>query len=176
MIHPDQAEDVDVINIAETSVNGFIHESDQVKVVIKSAAGQDFSFSPKEGMKPLKDLINHLAQIPSLDFGLYKMDIENIEQAQKMEKDLNRETIDEMLEVFEKGINKVVEYFKVMTDNEFLEEKLTPCYMKGPPKAWAYYLSEMTRHLAMHKMQLWMYLKLAGAPVDMMTYYGVTSE
>ena len=163
-------------NIAEISISGFIHESDQVKVVIKSAVDQDFSFSPKEGMKPLKDLINHLAQIPSLDFSFYKMDIEKIEQAQKMEKDLNRETIDEMVEVFEKGIKRVVAYFKGMQDKEFLEENITPCYMKGPPKSWAHYLSDITRHLAMHKMQLWMYLKLAGKPVDMMTYYGVESE
>ncbi len=97
-------------NIAEISISGFIHESDQVKVVIKSAVDQDFGFSPKEGMKPLKDLINHLAQIPSLDFSFYKMDIEKIEQAQKMERDLNRETIVEMLEVFEKGIEHIVEY------------------------------------------------------------------
>ena len=81
-----------------------------------------------------------------------------------------------MVEVFEKGIKRVVAYFKGMQDKEFLEENITPCYMKGPPKSWAHYLSDITRHLAMHKMQLWMYLKLAGKPVDMMTYYGVESE
>lgn len=163
-------------SIINVSINGFIQESNQVKVVIKSATGQDFNYSPMEGMKSLKDLINHLAQIPSLDFGFYNMDIAKIEQAQKMEKDLNRDTIDEMLEVFKKGIEHVAEHFKNMPDNEFLEENITPCYAKGPPKAWSYYLSDMTRHLAMHKMQLWMYLKLSGKPVNMMTYYGIEAE
>ncbi len=59
-----------------------------------------------------------------------------------------------------------------MSEKEFFAKTLKPFYQQGDAKNWTYYMPEFITHLAMHKMQLWMYLKLAGADVNMMTYYG----
>ncbi len=59
-----------------------------------------------------------------------------------------------------------------MPDEEFFAKTLKPFYESGPMRSWANYMPEFITHLAMHKMQLWMYLKLAGVEVNMMTYYG----
>jgi hypothetical protein len=54
-----------------------------------------------------------------------------------------------------------------------LKVSLSLFYQNGPEKSWSHYIPEITTHLAMHKMQLWMYLKLGDAPVSMLTYYGI---
>ncbi|MHA1927681.1 MAG: DinB family protein [Candidatus Thorarchaeota archaeon] len=159
--------------IAEVFSKSFEHETWQARVVMKAALDVDLKFTPKEGMKPLGDLANHLAQIPSLDFSFYKMEIESMEQAQQVEKDLRRESISEMLDVYDAGVERVINFFEALSDDEFLDAKITPCYQEGDPKPWSHYFPDMIRHVAMHKMQLWMYLKLSGEPIDMMLYYGV---
>ena len=80
------------------------------------------------------------------------------------------------LRVFDEGVKRTEKRLNKMSEKELFEKNLQPFYESGDAKNWAYYIPEMTRHLAMHKMQLWMYLKLSGLAVDMMTYYGVATE
>ncbi len=158
--------------IAKILLNVFNHEAKQAKVVLEVARTADPKFSPKEGMKSVLELANHLAQIPNLDPRMYLKEIDSAESAQSWEKELNRESIEEVIKIFEKGIDHVNGMFKSMKDAEFLEKKLKPFYEQGDPKGWDYFMPEFITHIAMHKMQLWMYLKLAGMDVNMMTYYG----
>jgi hypothetical protein len=78
-----------------------------------------------------------------------------------------------MLTAYDQGIESIKEYISKLSDEQALENNMKAFYQDGPDKNWAHYLPEITTHLAMHKMQLWMYLKLAGAHVSMWTYYGV---
>ena len=121
----------------------------------------------------LSDLTNHIAQIPLIDYKFFNMDFDNFEQTQKLEKDLHKDSIDELLTVFDKGIDYIKKNFTKLSDEEILENNKKPFYESGPEKNWAHYLPTIVTHLAMHKMRLWMYLKLAGASVNMMTYYGI---
>ncbi len=162
-------------SIAGVLVDAFRHEAGQARFVLALVEEEQMDFTPREGMRPLRNLANHLAQIPHLDTSFYTKEIENIEQAQEMEKKLTRESLEEILEVFDHGVEYLTSHFKGMKDDEFLKECLNPCYSEGPDRSWAYYLPEMTSHMVMHKMQLWMYLKLAGAHINMMTYYGIGS-
>ena len=159
--------------ISEVMLNMFVHESKQARVVLECAKNTDLDFTPKEGMRPLKSLANHLAQIPSMDPFMYRGVIENGEQAQAREKELWREDIDSIISLFDKGIESVKGQFEGMSDEEFLTANLQPFYEPKKKKSWAYYFAEFTTHVSMHKMQLWMYLKMAGVDVNMMTYYGV---
>ncbi|MFW9889159.1 MAG: hypothetical protein ACFFER_13320 [Candidatus Thorarchaeota archaeon] len=163
-------------NISDVMLKMFLHECKQARVVLECAKGLDFDFVPKEGMRPLKTLANHLAQIPSLDPAMYRSEIENMEQAQAREHELSREDIDSIITVFDEGVESVKEQFTGMSDDEYLAANLQPFYEQKEKKSWEYYFAEFTTHISMHKMQLWMYLKLAGADVNMMTYYGVPSE
>ncbi|MFW9851166.1 MAG: hypothetical protein ACFFF4_18720 [Candidatus Thorarchaeota archaeon] len=161
--------------IVEVLLDSFKHEAKQARVVIDVARNAKSGFKPSEDMRTLEEIVNHLAEIPTLDPSFYSGEMKSVEDAQKMEKDLWRDNIDDALTLFDKGIEGVRERFREMTDEQVLEENLQSFYEKGPMHNWAYYIPEMTRHIAMHKMQLWMYLKLSGLDVNMMTYYGVSS-
>jgi uncharacterized damage-inducible protein DinB len=159
--------------ISELLLEMLVHESKQARFVLTVAKDTDLKFSPNDKMKPLLDLANHIAQIPLIDYKFFNMDFDNFEQTQKLEKELHKDSIDELLTIFDQGIEYIREHFAKLSDEEVLEKNKKPFYEEGPMKNWAHYLPTIVTHLAMHKMQLWMYLKHAGAPVNMMTYYGI---
>jgi uncharacterized damage-inducible protein DinB len=163
-------------NISDSMLKMFIHESKQARVVLECAEGIDLDFMPREGMRNLKELANHLAQIPLMDPSVYRGEIENMEQIQAREKELLRDDIAGMISVFDEGVESVKTQFTGMSDEEFLAATMQPFYEQKEKRPWEYYFAEFTTHISMHKMQLWMYLKLAGADVNMMTYYGVPGE
>ena len=99
------------------------------------------------------------------------MQFNDFEEVRAMEKELRRDTIDELLDIYDKGMETIHEFISKLSDDQLTENSLKP-FDQDAPKSWAYYIPEITTHLAMHKMQLWMYLKLAGAPVSMRSYYG----
>ena len=133
-------------------------------------------FVPVKGMRPLIDLVNHLSQIPHLDPAVYSSELDTGEAVQKREMELRRTDISDALSVFDEGVANAEKRISMMSDEDLLKKNLQPFYESGETKNWAYYIPEMTRHIAMHKMQLWMYLKLSGLDVDMMTYYGIVTE
>ena len=151
----------------------FEHESAQTRFVLSAAKDTDLSFTPKDEMRPLIDLTNHLAQIPVIDFKFFTKEFESFEQVRAMEKDLRQDAIENMLTTYDQGIQSIKHHISKLSDEQVLENNMKAFYQPGPDKNWAHYLPEITTHLAMHKMQLWMYLKFAGAPVSMWTYYGV---
>ncbi|TXT53965.1 MAG: hypothetical protein BAJATHORv1_100050 [Candidatus Thorarchaeota archaeon] len=164
------------MNLAEILIESIETEISQARVVLEKAKEVDLDFSPGYGLKSLKDLANHLVQIPKMDRRIFTMDIKKAEEAQELEKKLKRDSIHGMLEVLDSGTEELVEFFKDASHSELLEKKITPFYMKDVKESLAHYLQEMATHIAMHKMQVWMYLKLAGKDVDMMTYYGVKKD
>ena len=149
------------------------HESKQARFVMAAAKDTDLNFTPKDEIRPLIDLMNHMAQIPIIDFKFFSMEFKAFDEVKAMEKDLRHDSLDDMLTIYDKGIEIIKEFISKLTDEQALEDNLKAFYQEGPKKSWAHYIPEITTHLAMHKMQLWMYLKLAGAPVSMWTYYGV---
>ncbi len=159
-------------SVVDVLLKVFEHEAQQARCVLEAAKDTDLEFTPKEGMRTLGLLANHLAQIPLMDPSFYIQEIADLKQAQMREKELNRNTLEEMLAVFDEGVEAVKKRFTGMSEKEFFTKTLKPFYEQGDAKNWAYYMPEFITHIAMHKMQLWMYLKLAGAEVNMMTYYG----
>lgn len=163
-------------SVVDMLLKVFEHEAQQARCVLAIIKDADLEFTPKEGMRFLGALANHLAQIPLLDPSMYAKEIADVKQAQVREKELNRDTLEEMLAVFDEGVEAVKNRFAGMSKKEFFAKTLKPFYEQGEAKNWAYYMPEVITHIAMHKMQLWMYLKLAGADVNMMTYYGHPPE
>ena len=159
-------------SIIEVLLHSFELEASQARCVLNVIQDTDLKFTPGKGLRPLKDLANHLAQAPLIDPSLFDGELDDVEKARAREQELNRSTIKEILAVFDEGIMAVKKRFSHMKEAEFFAETLKPFYESGPPKSWANFLPEIITHIAMHKIQVWMYLKLAGAPVNMMTYYG----
>ncbi|MHA2118375.1 MAG: hypothetical protein ACW98J_05615, partial [Candidatus Thorarchaeota archaeon] len=114
--------------ISDVMLDMFVHESKQARVVLECAKNTDLDFTPKEGMRSLKSLANHLAQIPSMDPFMYRGVIENGEQAQAREKELWRDDIHSIISLFDKGIESVKGQFEGMSDEEFLTANLQPFY------------------------------------------------
>jgi uncharacterized damage-inducible protein DinB len=162
--------------VVDVLLEVFEREAQQARVVLSTINNTPKNYTPKEGMRTLWELANHLAQIPLLDPSMYSGKIANLEQAQAEEKRLKSDDLKGVLSIFDKGIKEVNKRFKKMTEEEFFAKNLKPFYETGPEKNWAYLMPEFITHIAMHKMQLWMYLKLAGANVNMMTYYGITPK
>ena len=163
-------------NMVEVLMDSFKHEARQARVVIDKARMANSDFIPRKGMRSLIDLVNHLAQTPLMDPAVYSNELDSEATFKRREEELHSTNIDGALSVFDDGIKSAEQRFRKMSDKELLEKNLLPFYESGEKKNWAYYIPEMTRHIAMHKMQLWMYLKLSGLDVNMMTYYGVATE
>jgi uncharacterized damage-inducible protein DinB len=159
-------------SIVNVLLDVFELEAKQARCVIAVVKDTDLQFTPGKDLRPLGDLANHLAQIPLLDPSLFVGEISDLEQARAREKELNRDTINDMLTVFDDGVTAIKARFSEMSEKEFFVKTLKPFYESGPERSWANFLPEIITHIAMHKMQLWMYLKLTGAKVNMMTYYG----
>lgn len=163
-------------SVVDTLLDVYLHEAAQAKTVISIIKPEYFSFTPKEGMRSLIELTNHLVQIPFIDLKLFSGEFSDFEQTRKYEAELNRFKVDELLKVYDDGVEEVKSYFTAMSDQEFFTFNVNPFYVKGSAKNWAFYLPESITHIAMHKMQLWMYLRLLGAKINMMTYYGHPPE
>ncbi len=153
------------------------HESAQARSVLSAAEGIDPHYVPCSSIRPLEDLANHLAQIPIIDYKFYTTkEFSSFEQVHTFEKELRRSAIGDLLIVFDEGVAAIVKHLKRLSDESVLKKDLKAFYEQGPKKSWAQCIPEITTHIAMHKMQLWMYLKMAGAPVSMWTYYGMSES
>jgi len=152
------------------------HESAQTRSVLSAAEGIDPHYIPCSGIRPLEDLANHLAQIPIIDYKFFTKEFNSFEQVHALEKELRHSAIKDLIALFDEGVATIIKHLKRLSDKSVLKENLKAFFEQGLEKSWAECIPEITTHIAMHKMQLWMYLKLAGAPVSMWTYYGVSES
>ena len=159
-------------SVIDVLLDTFEEEAKQARCVLNIIKNAQVQFIPMKGMRTLGELANHLAQIPHLDPLFFKGEIIDFEDAKAREAKLNRDSVREILAIFDEGVRLVKKRFSDMSEDAFFTKNLKAFYEQGPKRNWAHYLPEIITHIAMHKMQLWMYLKLAGAPVNMMTYYG----
>jgi hypothetical protein len=165
--------DVAMDTIPRILIEMLERESAQARFVLASAEGIDPEFSPYGDMRSLLDLANHIAQIPTIDFKFYTKVFDSFEAVHDLEQKLERRQIGDLMRVFDEGIEIIKNHLSSLSDMDVLKANLKAFYESGPEKSWAHYVPDITTHLAMHKMQLWMYLKIAGAPVSMWTYYGI---
>ncbi|MFW9986783.1 MAG: DinB family protein [Candidatus Odinarchaeota archaeon] len=159
-------------SIIEVLLDSFELESTQARCVLNVAKDTNLKYTPKKDLRTLGELANHLAQVPLIDPSIFVGELADVEQARAREQELKRTTIADMLAVFDEGVESIKQRFTGMAEEEFFAKTLKPFYETGEARSWANFLPDIITHIAMHKMQLWMYLRLAGVKVDMMTYYG----
>jgi len=159
--------------IKDVLLDFFEDEVKELRVVMEKADEVPLSFRLTKDSRTLLSLVNHIAQIPRIDIDIYSGKFPSGKETHKLEILLNKEDLDEVLEVFDNGCDYLRKYFKKFTDKDLLEETLRPFYEPdSPPRAWTHFLPKLTTHLALHKGVLWSYLKAAKAKVNMFTYYG----
>lgn len=162
------------MNILKNALLAFFEdEVSEVRSVINKVKEISLDFRLTEESRTVLELINHIAQIPKIDVGIYSGELDSGELTHQKELELNKKTVDDVLEVLNDGIFYVKEYFKDMSDTDLHERMLRPFYEEDTPlQSWAHFLPKLTAHIALHKGILWAYLKVAKADVNMFTYYG----
>lgn len=129
---------------------------------------EHLGYRPREGMRSLAELGNHLAQVPTVDLRLLQGDDEG--QIVELEKQLKREAPEEWIALLKEGAAELSRFIERLSINEFENGSGTAYY--GRTQTHAQWLLEIITHLYHHRAQLFMYLKLNGYPVNTRTLYG----
>lgn len=122
---------------------------------------------PRENMRTLLELANHLAQIPAVDLAILQASSQ--ETVRGLEARLSRAEPAEIAVVWRGGVEAVEAFFRPLTAEQFENQVGKAFY--GHEATLAEWLLEIVTHTYHHRAQLFTYLKLMGLPVDMFTLY-----
>lgn len=125
-----------------------------------------------EGVDPGKlrnliELANHLAQIPAVDTAILRGLPE--EEIQRTERELWNDNVVGLKGVLREGYEELHRFMEKLSISEFETGSATAFY--GRTQTYAQWLLEVITHLYHHRAQLYTYLRLAGAPVEMRMLY-----
>ena len=123
---------------------------------------------PRENMRTLMEVANHLAQVPAID--LFILEGASQEAVQERERELRRAAPAELAAVWRGGVGAVSAFYGGLSDTEFMTREGKAFYGHVAP-LWSWLLDIIT-HSYHHRAQLFTYLKELGLPVDMATLYG----
>jgi len=119
-------------------------------------------FVPAEGMRSLLDLGNHFAALPLVDLAILQGNPRQVTDT--IEDALHGAGPEEWVEIFERGVRAVGEYFEGLSDEEFEGRATRAHYGTAHPQS--VWLLELVNHIYHHRGQLYVYLKLLGIRVD----------
>ena len=135
--------------------------------ILSLAKEEHFDYRPRDGMRSLTELANHLAQIPSVDLTILKGAKES--EVQDKERELDRPDPAGWCEVLREGQKELHRYMERPSLDEYENNSGTAFY--GRTQTNAQWLLEIITHLYHHRAQFFMYLKLNGYDVDTRTLY-----
>jgi uncharacterized damage-inducible protein DinB len=129
---------------------------------------EHWSWRPHEALRPLGEVANHLAQIPSVDLAIIR-EWDEI-SVRRLEAELTRQSGEELVQVLEQGFARLKDDMMSLDEREFFEKKTRPFY-NPDGVTQAKWLVEIVTHLAHHRAQLFDYLKQLGYGVNMYDLY-----
>lgn len=133
-----------------------------MKLLLPQLPPHEADWRPRENMRSIWELANHLAQAPAIGTSIAKGDSESVVQGRESE--LTRTTVNGLLSVWEEGINELKSYFGALSQEEFETMTTTAFYdYTAPAKTW---LLETLTHVHHHRAQLFNYLKESGKDLD----------
>lgn len=133
-----------------------------LKLLLPELPSQENDWRPRENMRSLWELANHLAQAPAIGVSIAKGDSESVVHGREVE--LNRTSVDGLLSVWEQGINELKSYFGALSQEDFENMTTTAFYdYTAPAKTW---LLETLTHVHHHRAQLFNCLKESGRDLD----------
>lgn len=131
------------------------------------AQDEHLDYRPLDGMRSLRELGNHLAQIPAIDLTILKGAKEN--EVQDAERSLDHPDPAGWCEVLREGQKELHRYMERLSLDEYENSSGTAFY--GRTQTNAQWLLEIVTHLYHHRAQFFMYLKLNGYDVSTRTLY-----
>jgi len=135
--------------------------------LLSLAREEHLDYRPQEGMRSLRELANHLAQVPAVDLTILKGATEK--EVQEAERSLDRSDPAGWQEVLRDGQKELYRYIERLSLDEYENNSGTAFY--GRTQTNAQWLLEIITHLYHHRAQFFMYLKLNGYDVSTKTLY-----
>lgn len=137
--------------------------------LIRKISAEDWSYQPRENMRTLLELVQHLVAIPAVDLLILQEksqdEVRSLEDVFARDRDaeslINRMTQD---------LDKLKAYMEALSDENFLYKKTTPFYLPHGTEQ-AKWLIEIVTHAQHHRAQLFTYLKTKGYDVNMFDLY-----
>ncbi|CAM3293637.1 DinB family protein [Brevibacillus invocatus] len=137
--------------------------------LIRKISAEDWTYRPRENMRCLLELVQHLVAIPAVDLLILQEksqdEVRSLEDVFARDRDpeslINRMTQD---------LDELKAYMEALSDEDFLYKKTTPFYLPHGTEQ-AKWLIEIVTHAQHHRAQLFTYLKTKGYDVNMFDLY-----
>lgn len=121
---------------------------------------------PRDDMRSLWEVANHLAQVPSIDTLIARgMDEATVHRAQEVAAVRSTEAL---LTQWDRGVTELEAFYGGLTEAEFEEQLGTAFY--GHSAAFKTWLLETVTHCHHHRAQLFNYLREFGLPLNGFAY------
>lgn len=154
--------------IKEEIIGIFDEAARTTKNLLKLVPWEKLSYKPHEKSYSLKELLNHIASAELFFVNGIVKDVWGEEGDEG--KGLEFKDRDEMIAKYDENHKEAVRLIEELPETELLTKQVkTPFKMEGTALRMLIMSLEHTYH---HRMQLFMYLKLLGLPVNTMTIYG----
>jgi len=127
-----------------------------------------WNFRPREEMRTVLELANHLTQIPLLDLAILQEQPQ--EEIQRLEQTLSASDASHLRANMENGLFELSVYMNGLSEYDFLHKVSTPFYMEQG-STQAKWLVEIVTHTFHHRGQLFTYLKESGVAINMYDLY-----
>jgi uncharacterized damage-inducible protein DinB len=128
----------------------------------------DWEYRPKEGMRSLHELAQHLCQIPAVDLAILQEQSQT--QIQQLESSLVGTTAEDLGSIMEKGVRQLTQYMEALDSETFLTHQ-TKAFYADHGTTQVRWLVEIVTHVFHHRAQLFQYLKEREYPVNMFDLY-----
>ncbi len=127
-----------------------------------------WGFRPREEMRTVLELANHLTQIPLVDLAILQE--RSQEEVHALEQALSASDAPHMRANMENGLNELSAYMSGLSEHDFLHKQSKPFYMEHG-STQAKWLVEIVTHAFHHRAQLFTYLKESGVAINMFDLY-----
>ncbi|WP_169088424.1 DinB family protein [Paenibacillus sp. PL91] len=137
--------------------------------LIRKISPEHWDYRPRQNMRSLLELAQHLVSVPSSDLLILQESSEPV--IRKLEADIAADNDKEALIAWMvSGMDQVRKYMEELPEEEFLHKKTKPFYLEHG-SVQAKWLIEITTHAQHHRAQLFTYLKTQGYEVNMFDLY-----
>lgn len=137
--------------------------------LIRKISAEDWTYQPRENMRSLLELVQHLVAIPAVD--LLILQEKNREEVNSLEAVFAQDRDPEsLINRMTQDLDKLKAYMEALSDEDFLYKKTTPFYLPHGTEQ-AKWLIEIVTHAQHHRGQLFTYLKTKGYEVNMFDLY-----
>jgi len=131
---------------------------------------KDWRYRPRDNMRSLLELAQHVVSIPGVDLLIMQEKPEPDIRRREADIAADGPKADKLNGWLDSGLQELRAYMDGLTDEDFLHKSTKPFYLPHS-SVQAKWLIETTTHIFHHRAQLFNYLKTLGYEVSMFDLY-----